>query len=152
MGVAVEMYKKIIYEKKYQQWFQKAENADVETSAQEETPGRYHNAEEFIKKLLDKAVFILIPERVESVPAFINLAIRTGEACLADTTIVEYDNHISAIYTLQKDVPYSAIKELALIADEVSFRNDEQNIYVSFDYYTYATYKSGKRIFPPELF
>lgn len=146
------MCKKIIYEKKYQQWFQKAESADVKTSAKEGVSERYQNAEEFINKLLDKAVFILIPERVERVPAFINLAIRTGEACLADTTVVEYDHHISAIYALQKDIPYSAIKELALIADEASFHNDEQNIYVSFDYYTYATYKSGKRIFPPELF
>lgn len=144
------MYKRIIYEKKYQQWFQEAESAEVNTTSTEAVSARYASAEEFFDKILKKAVFVLIPERVEKVPSFINMAIRIGEACLADTTIVEYDNHVSATYALQKNVPYSVLKELALMADEASFHNDDNNIYVSFDYYTYATCKSGKRIFPPD--
>lgn len=146
------MCKRIIYEKKYQQWFQKAENPEVNTAVKETVPANYASAEDFFSKLLEKAVFVLLPERVEKVPSFINLAIRIGEGCLADTTIVEYENYISVTYALQKNVPYSysGLKKLAMMADEVSFQNDENNIYVSFDYYTYATYRSGKRVFPLE--
>lgn len=145
------MCKRIIYEKKYQQWFQEAENAEVNTTLKEAVSARYASAEDFFTNLLEKTVFMLLPERVEKVSSFINMAIQIGEGCLADTTIAEYDNHVSVTYAVQKNVPYSGLKELALISDEVSFQNDDKNIYVSFEYYLYATYKAGKRIFPPDI-
>lgn len=145
------MCKKIIYEKKYQQWFQDAGSPDINDTSKEAFSTGHASAEDFLSSLLEKAVFVLLPERVENVPSFVNLGIRIGEECLADTTILEYDDHVSVTYALQKNVPYIGLKELAFMADEASFQNDEDYIYVSFDYYTYATYKSGKRVFPPEI-
>lgn len=74
----------------------------------------------------------MIPERVEKVPIFITLAIQNGERWMVDTTIIEYEDRISVTYAMQKGEPYDEMGELATMADEMRFADDDKNIYVSF--------------------
>ncbi len=145
------MNSKIIYEKKYQHRFQEIENEATHNFSKESFPLPNVNVDDFINSLFAKSVVVLLPERVEKVPALMKMAIKIGDGCMADTTIVEYEDHFSITYALQKGEPYSELKELVAMVDEMRFRNDENSIYVSFDYYTYATYRAGKRIIPPEI-
>lgn len=70
---------------------------------------------------------------------------------MVDTTIIEYEDRISATYAMRKIEPYDGLGKLATMADEMRFTDDDNNIHVYFDYNTYATYQAGKRIFPPEI-
>lgn len=144
------MKSKIIYEKKYQHRYQEIENEAMKNVSEEQIPNLSINSDGFIHKLLENTVFVLLPERVEKIPDFVNLAIQIGDRCMADTTIVEYEDRISVTYAMHKEEPYSGLKKLVAMADELRLRNDESSIYISFDYYTYATYRAGERIFPLE--
>ncbi|MGM9628920.1 MAG: hypothetical protein ACI3V4_12685 [Faecousia sp.] len=139
------MYKRIIYEKKYRHLIEEANSAEPQ-----EARTSYADAEAFCQKIRNETVYIVLPERVENAPFFIELAKQTGEALQIDTSIVEYDNYISVTYALQKGVPYDGLKELIELVDEMSFQNDEHHVFISFDYYTCATYRAGQRVFPPE--
>lgn len=145
------MSSKIIYEKKYQHCFQEIEKEIAKSTTDKSIPTHHIDANDFIKKTFEKAVFVLIPERVEKVPIFIALAIQNGERWMADTTIIEYEDRISVTYAMQKEEPYDGMGELATMADEMRLNSNEINICISFDYYTYATYQDGKRIFPSAI-
>ena len=67
---------------------------------------------------------------------------------MADTTIIEYEDRISVTYAMQKEEPYDGLGELATMADEMRLNTSESSICISFDFYTYAIYRSGERVFP----
>ena len=62
------MNSKIIYEKKYQHRFQEIENEANKKTSEGSIPTHHIDANDFLKRTFEKAVFVLIPERVEKSP------------------------------------------------------------------------------------
>lgn len=141
----------IIFEKKYSQFIQECCNnipaADQVLSAAAITGG---DSSAYFRNLLEQAVCILIPERVETRNYFIELAKEIAEAYLIDIVIEERKDRITVTYTLDCDAGFSCLKPLIQLADDLSFQNGADSILILLDYYTHAMYRNGIRISPDE--
>lgn len=89
-----------------------------------------------------------MPERMETLPTFLDTAKNIGEQYELDTTIMGYDDNVTVSYALQIDVPYSCFNRILTLADELSVQPERDKIIVSLTYYTYATYCGGRKINP----
>ena len=139
----------IIFEKKYSQFIQEccdnAPAADQVLSAAAITGG---DSSAYVRNLLEQAVCVLIPERVEKRNYFIELAKEIAEAYLIDIVIKERKDRIMVAYTLDCDASFSCLKPLIQLADDLSLQNGTDSVLISLDYYTHATYRSGIRVLP----
>lgn len=139
----------IIYEKKCSQLIQECCNnvsaANQAISAAIITDG---DSSAYVRDLLEQAVCVLIPERVEKRNYFIELAKEIAEAYLIDIVIKERNDRITVIYTLDCDAGFSCLKPIIQLSDDFSFRNGTDAVLISLDYQTHATYFSGKKVFP----
>lgn len=142
------MLGELIYEKKYQNpW----EESAFFTSPDEAEPSPQALGEiERVspKKLIESTVQVLMPERMETLPTFLDTAKNIGEQYELDTTIMGYDDNVTVSYALQIDVPYSCFNRILTLADELSVQPERDKIIVSLTYYTYATYCGGRKINP----
>lgn len=138
----------LIYEKKYPMpW----EESDFFTSSDEnETSLQVLEEVERTspKKLIESTVQVLMPERMEKLPLFLDTAKKIGEQYELNTTIMRYDDNVTVSYVLQIDVPYSCFKRILMLADELSVQPEKDKIVVSITYYTHATYCGGRKINP----
>lgn len=139
----------IIFEQKYSQFIHNICN-DVpenytEISAVTIT-GRDSSA--YIKNLLENAVCVLIPNRMEKRNYFINLAKEIAEAYLIDIVIKEHHDRITVLYTLEYDASFHCLKPIIHLADEFSFHEGKEAVLISLEYYTHATYQSGHKVLP----
>lgn len=139
----------IIFEKKYSQF--------IEECCSNSTPKGYeisgedtarNDLTDYVRKLLADSVSIIIPERLEQKNYFINLSKEIAEAYLIDIVILEHNNRITVMYTLDYDASFHCLKPIIQLADEFSFRGENDAVLMSLDYYTHATYQSGHRVLP----
>lgn len=139
----------ILFEKKYSQFIQDCCNGvpenHSESSAVTITGG---NSSAYIGNLLENAVCVLIPERIEKRNYFIDLAKEIGEAYLIDIVIKVLNDRITVMYTLDCDASFHCLKPIIQLADEFSFHNRKDAVAISLDYYTHATYYSGHQVLP----
>lgn len=142
------MLGELIYEKKYPNpW----EESSFFTTPDEAEPspqvlGEIERVSS--KKLIESTVQVLMPERMETLPVFIDTAKEVGEQYELDTTIMGYDYNVTVSYALQIDVPYSCFKRILTLADELSVQPERDKIIVSLTYYTHTTYCGGRKIDP----
>lgn len=139
----------IIFEKKYSQFIQ--ECCSNSTPKGYETYGEdtaRNNLTDYVRKLLADSVSIIIPERLEQKNYFIELAKEIAEAYLIDIVIREYNDRIAVMYTLDYDASFHCLKPIIQLADEFSFRGENDVVLMSLDYYTHATYQSGHKVLP----
>lgn len=146
------MSSKLIYEKKYPNpW----ENSDFFTSPDEEEPlqGITQEPEKISpRKLIESTVLVLMPERMEKLPMFLDTAKEIGEQYEIDTTIMEHDDQVAVSYALQIDVPYQCLKQILTLADGLSVQLENDKVLLTLAYYTHATYCGGRRITPLDVF
>ena len=144
------MSSELIYEKKYPNpW----EDSDFFTAPDEEVPlhGIPQEPAKFLpRELIENTVQVLMPERMENLPKFLDTAKEIGDQYEIDTTIMESDNRITVSYTLQMDVPYVNLKQILMSADELSVQSQNDKILLTLAYYTCATYFRGRKIAPPD--
>lgn len=139
----------VIFEKKYSQFIQECcrdipENPSGNPESANTTKGSLASIGHF----LENTVCVLIPERIEKRSFFINLAKKIGAAYLIDIVIKEFNDRITVMYTLDCDASFHCLKPIIQLADEFSFRSEQDTIVMTLDYYTHATYCSGHRILP----
>ena len=102
----------------------------------------------FCKQLLGSTVRVIMPDRVENSGFFIAMAKEIAEYYKMDTVITEHEDRLSAEFCINCDDTYAGLKQIIEFSDDICFRCDNGDVILSIIYYTYATYRSGKKIKP----
>ncbi len=102
----------------------------------------------FSKQLLESAVRVIMPERIEKCDFFITTAAKIAEYYQIDTIVREYENHLSAEFRVDFNNTYSGLKVIFDFADDICFQYEDGAVILCVSYYTHATYRSGERILP----
>lgn len=146
------MSNELIYEKKFPNpW----EDKDFFTAPDEAEPTLNvlkETERDSARKLIESTVQVLMPERMEELPMFLDTAKEIGERYEIDTTIMEHDDQVAVSYTLQIDVPYQRLKQILTLADELSVQSQNDKVLLTLAYYTHATYSRGRKITPLDVF
>lgn len=139
---------RIIYEKKFphltpNDYDQICEQADKDT-----VPRVRPLPPDFFKNIVENTVRVMMPERVENCGFFIAMAKEFAEENEIDTIITEYEDRYIAVFSIDCDSTTFGLKNIIDYADDIHLRSEDDTVTVSVIYYTYATYRSGKRISP----
>ena len=130
----------ILFEKKYP-------NMNLEdydrVSAIEEIK---RDSKEMCKRVFERTVRVMMPERVEGIGHFVDMAKELAEFYEIDTTVTEYEDRIVATFVVDTYNTFSGIKKIILFSDDICFQQNEENIMLSVIFYTHATYSSGRKI------
>lgn len=126
-----------IYEKKYPNPWD--EDEPLESIPQEA-------AAVSARKLIESTVQVLMPERMELLPHFLETAKEIGERYEIDTSIMEYDDSVTVSYVLQIDVPYACLMRIITLADELSLLPKTDTVTLTLTYFTHATYCGGRKL------
>lgn len=106
---------------------------------------------DYLNRILEKTVYVLIPERREGRAVFIKESKNAADLYKLDIVITEYDSHITTALSVDYFVDVSELKEVILLADRVRFAVREEQVVLMLDYYTHATFRSGRRMPPFDL-
>lgn len=142
----------IIYEKKYSHLLKEIEDIPIPEEEKHSSTISHGDAAACARRLLENTVCVLQPERMERLSFFIDTAKDIGDLYLIDTTIIEHENRVSVTYSMLCDASYQCLKRIILLADDLRFQSENDAILISLDYYTHATYCSGRRISPLDNF
>lgn len=141
----------IIYEKRYPR-----ENAegiealsktlDKETEETQQIP----TFEEFLRRVYENQVCILIPERQRLAEKFIRTACEVSKLYRLDIKITQYSDHISADYYFNAAGGLRYLREIVKYADEISFFANSMgyDIVMCLDFYTHAVFQNGHLMHP----
>lgn len=102
------------------------------------------------RKLFEKTVKILMPERLKGRDFFIDAAKCIAEFYEIDTAVIEYEDRLAASFRVDCNGLYSGIKGIIQLADDIGFRSDDGGVVLNVIYYTHATYLSGRKIAPTQ--
>ena len=100
------------------------------------------------KRVFESTVRVMMPERVENIGHFVDMAKELAEFYEIDTTVTEYEDRIVASFDVNSYCTFSGLKKIILFSDDIGFQYDGERIILSIIYYTYATYRSGRKITP----
>ena len=141
----------IIYEKRYPR-----ENAeriealsktlDKETEETQQIP----TFEEFLRRVYENQVCILIPERQRLAEKFIRTACEVSKLYRLDIKITQYSDHISVDYYFNAVGGLRYLREIVKYADEISFFANSMgyDIVMCLDFYTHAVFRNGHLMHP----
>lgn len=138
----------IIHERKYGDILRKLSEQGKDGENYLSSTFSESSPEEYAKTLLSNAVSVVIPERVEGKVKFIEAAKEIGAEYLIDLTISAFNNYITATYSLECNSDFHCLKKIISQADEISFQSDGDKVLLSLNYYTHATYLSGRKVSP----
>lgn len=138
----------IIYEKRFSKLTMPDYIRILEESENELPSFKRQDSETFFQNLLKDLVRIVIPERIENCAFFISMAKQVAEHNEIDTVITEYEDRYAAKFYIGYDNTSFGLKELIEYSDTVNFGCEKECAVVSVNYYTHATYRSGKQITP----
>lgn len=100
------------------------------------------------KRVFESTVRVTMPERVENIDHFVNMAKELAEFYEIDTTVTEYEDRLSASFCVDSYCTFSGLKKIILFSDDIGFTYDGENIIISIIYYTHTTYRNGKKVTP----
>lgn len=100
------------------------------------------------KRVFESTVRVMMPERVENIGHFVDMAKELAEFYEIDTTVTEYEDRIVASFGVNSYCTFSGLKKIILFSDDIGFQYDGEGIILSIIYYTHATYRSGRKITP----
>lgn len=135
----------ILFEENYSQLIK---SALYSAEAEQHEAGQSINEDDYVRKLITESVCVIMPERIEGRDYFIDLAKEIAEAYLIDIVIRERKDRITVTYTLDYEAGFSCLKPIIQLADELIFQNREDHVFISLDYFTHATYCSGRVVCP----
>ena len=138
---------KVIYEERFPDLMHELDEKK-NCSYQPGTSPSSRDSTAYIRELFGKTISVLIPERVQTTKLFVKKAREIGHESCMDTVIKEEDNRIVATYTLTNSVDFSCLKDLIVMADELSCATEGDEILFSLVYYTHMTYCNGRKVFP----
>lgn len=106
------------------------------------------DSKEMCRRVFERTVRVTMPERVEGIGHFVDMAKELAEFYEIDTTVTEYEDRIVATFVVDTYNTFSGIKKIILFSDDICFQQKEENIMLSVIFYTHATYSSGRKITP----
>ena len=140
----------IIYEKRYPREDAEGIEAlsktlDKETEGTQQIP----TFEEFLRRVYENQVCILIPER-QRLEKFIRTACEVSKLYRLDIKITQYSDHISADYYFNAAGDLRYLREIVKYADEISFFANSMgyDIVMCLDFYTHAVFRNGYLMHP----
>ena len=141
----------IIYEKRYPREDAEGIEAlsktlDKETEETQQIP----TFEEFLRRVYENQVCILIPERQRLAEKFIRTACEGSKLYRLDIKITQYSDHISADYYFNAAGDLRYLREIVKYADEISFFANSMgyDIVMCLDFYTHAVFRNGHLMHP----
>ena len=141
----------IIYEKRYPREDAEGIEAlsktlDKETEETQQIP----TFEEFLRRVYENQVCILIPERQRLAEKFIRTACEVSKLYRLDIKITQYSDHISADYYFNAAGDLRYLREIVKYADEISFFANSMgyDIVMCLDFYTHAVFRNGHLMHP----
>lgn len=138
----------IIYERKYGDILRKLSEQGIGDKDTLSPVVNRDTAGEYARALLSNTVRVIMPERLEGKVKFIETAKEIEAEYLIDLTISAFDNYITATYSLECNADFHCLKKIISQADEISFQSDGDKVLLSLNYYTHATYLSGRKVSP----
>lgn len=141
----------IIYEKRYPR--ENAEGIDAlsktldkETEETQQIP----TFEEFLRRVYENQVCILIPECQRLAEKFIRTACEVSKLYRLDIKITQYSDHISVDYYFNAVGGLRYLREIVKYADEISFFANSMgyDIVMCLDFYTHAVFRNGHLMHP----
>lgn len=108
---------------------------------------------EFYKEMVENTALVALPKRIEQADAFIQLAIRTGEAYEFDTKILQSDCNIMVYYFFDGGPDLLMLMPIIKMADCISVEPNMNGfkIQLSLDFYTHAVFRNGRLLHPKYL-
>lgn len=136
---------RIIYEKKYPK-----ETPEEQTEGLEKQRIPDISFEEFMRRGYENRFSTPIPNRVNGAQAFIAAVKNVSGIYQLDVKITEYIDHISADFYFNAGGSLCYIKEVLILADDISFFPgvNGYDILMSLDYYTHAVFVRGRQVYP----
>lgn len=142
------MCKRIIYEKKYPHMNLDDYDQIHDEATKSAVEEIKWDSKEICKRVFERTVRVMMPERVEGVRHFVDMAKELAEFYEIDTTVTEYEDRIVATFIVDTCYTFSGVKKIILFSDDICFQQKEENIMLSVIFYTHATYSSGRKITP----
>ena len=138
----------ILYEKKYPHL--KVEDYDhiYDEAIKHTAEDVKRDSATMCKRVFESTVRVMMPERVENIGHFVDMAKELAEFYEIDTTVTEYEDRIVASFGVDSYCTFSGLKKIVLFSDDIGFQYDGENIILDIFYYTHATYRSGRKISP----
>ena len=141
----------IIYEKRYPREDAEgietlSKTLDKETEETQQIP----TFEEFLRRVYENQVCILIPERQRLAEKFIRTACEVSKLYRLDIKITQYSDHISVDYYFNAVGGLRYLREIVKYADEISFFANSMgyDIVMCLDFYTHAVFRNGHLMHP----
>ena len=141
----------IIYERRYPREDAEGIEAlsktlDKETEETQQIP----TFEEFLRRVYENQVCILIPERQRLAENFIRTACEVSKLYRLDIKITQYSDHISVDYYFNAVGGLRYLREIVKYADEISFFANSMgyDIVMCLDFYTHAVFRNGHLMHP----
>lgn len=141
----------VIYEKRYPREDAEgietlSKTLDKETEETQQIP----TFEEFLRRVYENQVCILIPERQRLAEKFIRTACEVSKLYRLDIKITQYSDHISVDYYFNAVGGLRYLREIVKYADEISFFANSMgyDIVMCLDFYTHAVFRNGHLMHP----
>ena len=85
---------------------------------------------------------------MEKLDTFLHVAKKTADYYEMDIVIISHDDHYSISLNAKTDFPMPGLKTLVLLADDMTFTNEDGKMVITLSFYTHTTYLSGRKISP----
>lgn len=139
---------KIIYEKQFPKLTMMDYSKMLEETEKDLPSFQRQDSDTFFQNLLKDVVHIVIPDRIENCAFFISMAKQVAEHNEIDIVITEYEDRYVAKFYIGYDNTRFGLKELSEYSDTVNFGSENECAVICMNYYTHATYRSGKQVTP----
>lgn len=143
---------KIIYEKQFPKLTMMDYSKMLEETEKDLPSFKRQDSDTFFQNLLKDVVRIVIPDRIETCAFFISMAKQVAEHNEIDIVITEYEDRYVAKFHIGYDNMSFGLKELIEYSDTVNFGCENECAVICVNYYTQATYRSGKQFTPEKRF
>ena len=140
----------IIYEKDYAEQVDEMFLANNRPQTADEKKAQSLLASRICKKTFQDIVTVAIPGKVMGKDQFILKAKKVGEHYLIHTVIREYMDKVTVTFSLDNEVPYAAMRDLIIWADDFYCDVENNVVLLTLDYYTHATYRGDRKVLPIE--
>lgn len=140
----------IIYEKKYPCIDPVKKMEQIDQKLSKEPKKVIPPYQKMLRKIQVDTTYVLMPERIKASEEFIRTAIEVSKLYELDTRIERHLDHISVYYSFDCGGCLRDINRVFGMADQASFFRDVhgRDITVSLDFFTHATFRNGKIMFP----
>lgn len=141
----------LIFEKKFPKMSMEDYDVLVDCYSKTEAPFRQLDNTSMCRKIIEESVRIPIPGRIEAKRKFIDQAKEVADLYAIDTVVMEYEDHLTASFSVDCYENYTGLHGIIQLSDDISFRQDTDNMKFLLTLYTHATYLNGRRITPEQV-